>query len=215
MSYILPAGYLDLSRKLLAFEEGRENEAYEDSVHKIWHVGIGHNLEVDQTPEEIAIIGHFTDPSKVVLTDEQIDALFEEDVKDALEDLGPVLSRIDIENMGEGRFAAILSMFFQMGGSGVRKFKVFLKAVRDCDWEAAAHEMVTGSQGGESLWLKQTRDRCLRASEAMRVGYFEMFEDAPVLPCETDPGELTGLIDGELITRIRTVVDELERRLGL
>lgn len=193
MGMILPPGYLELSRKLIAFEEGRENEAYQDDTHKIWHVGIGHNLEIDQTPEEIAIIGHFTDPSKVVLTDDQIDALFAEDVRDALEELEPVLSKEDIDNMGEGRFAAILSMFFQMGGSGVRKFKVFLQAVRDGDWEKAAHEMVTGSQGGPSLWLKQTEDRCRRAAEAMRHGYFAMFQTP--IPKSEDAGTVTEVYD--------------------
>lgn len=59
-------------------------------------------------------------------------------------------------------FCIIVEMCFQMGQHGVSKFKNFLKAVHNEDYEKAADEML------DSKWAKQTPKRALEMSNRMR-----------------------------------------------
>ena len=198
----------NLLRKLLIDEEGCNLEAHQ--VLGKWHIGIGHNLEIEQTDEELAVIGEFEedDPSSLTITEQQAYTLFDIDVQDAIEDIHPFFNDEQLETLGETRRAVILSMVFQMGGGAIRKYKNFKSALLDSDWEKAAHEMVTGSKGGPSRWLKQTPERCQRAADAMKVGYFARYEpvDAQDLAVLGD-SPLAAFTDQELIA-------ETARRFG-
>ena len=159
----------DLLRRLLIDEEGCKLEAH--LVKEKWHIGIGHNLEIDQTDEELEVLGEYDedDPTGFTITEQQAYDLFNIDVQDAIEDIHPFFNDEQLETLGETRRAVILSMVFQMGGGAIRKYKNFKSALLDSDWEKAAHEMVTGSKGGPSRWLKQTPERCQRAADAMKA----------------------------------------------
>ena len=194
----------NLLRRLLIDEEGCKLEAYKDKKG-IWHIGIGHNLDIEQTEEELAALGEFNHdkPTGFTITEQQAYTLFDIDVQDAIEDVYPAFTEEQLEELGETRRAVILSMCFQMGGGGVRKYKDFKKAVIEGNWEEAAHQMVTGSRGGPSLWLKQTPERCERAAAAMRIGYFAQYQevDAQDLAVLGD-SPLSAFTDQELITEI-------------
>ena len=202
----------ELLRRLLIDEEGLELNAYKDS-HGIWHIGIGHNLEIDQTDEELEVLGDYDpeDPSDLTLTKAQAYALFNLDVEDAIEDVYPAFTHEDLDALTSARRAVILSMVFQMGGAGVRKFKNFIAAVKAGDFETAADEMLYANveTGRRSAWYRQTPERCQRAADAMRVGYFEKYQDSEInpRPNQVDTG-LDGFTDAELIA-------ELSRRLGI
>ena len=200
----------DLLRRLLIDEEGCKLEAYKDSEKKLWHIGIGHNLEIEQTDDELAVLGEFDhdDPSGFTITEKQAHDLFDIDVQDAIEDIYPFFTDEQLDSLNETRYAVILSMAFQMGGAAIRKFKNFKKAVLESDWEAASQEMVTGSKGGASRWLIQTRDRCLRAADAMKLGYFEIYQDNVEQRSNQVDTPLAGGTDQELIA-------EMARRFGL
>ena len=207
-----------LLRRRLTDEEGLKLEVYLDSVKKLPHIGIGHNLALEQSEEELAILGpsyNENDHDNFTITEQQAHDLFDLDVEEAINDIFPFFTHEQLNDLGETRRAIIIEMTFQMGGGSLRKFKKFKEAILQENWEAAAHEMVTGSLGGPSKWLQQTKDRCLSAAEAMKVGYFVEYMDSPPLPKETKPNELTGIEDAELIAHIRKVADELERRLGI
>ena len=195
----------DLLRRLLIDEEGCKLEAYKDSEKKLWHIGIGHNLEIDQTDEELEVLGEYDedDPTGFTITEQQAHDLFEIDVQDAIEDIHPFFNDEQLETLGETRRAVILSMAFQMGGGAIRKYKNFKSALLDSDWEKASHEMVTGSKGGPSRWLKQTPERCQRAADAMKVGYFARYEpvDAQDLAVLGD-SPLAAFTDQELIAEM-------------
>ena len=206
----------NLLRRLLIDEEGCKLEAYQ--VDGKWHIGIGHLLSGPQTDEELAVLGEYDEdePSALVLSEQQAYTLFDIDVQDAIEDVYPAFTEEDLEEVGETRRAVILSMCFQMGGGGVRKYKDFKKAVIAGDWDKASHEMLTGSRGGPSLWFKQTPDRCQRAADAMKVGYFEQYQETPIeqRPDQVDT-PLTGMTDQELLMGLNEITKELARRLGL
>jgi len=59
----------------------------------------------------------------------------------------------------------MMSMRFQLGSGGFRKFKKFIGAIRVWDFEKAADEML------DSLWAKQTPGRAKELSEIMRHGF--------------------------------------------
>ena len=192
-----------LLRRLLIDEEGCKLEAYKDSEKKLWHIGIGHNLEIEQTDEELAVLGEFDedDLSSLTITEQQAHDLFDIDVQDAIEDVYPFFTDEQLESLNETRRAVILSMVFQQGGGAVRKFKNFKSAVLDGDWEKASYEMVTGSRGGPSLWLKQTPKRCQRAADAMKIGYFKVYQD-DIEDLRVDTTALAGVTDQELIAEL-------------
>ena len=208
----------NLLRRLLIDEEGCKLEAYKDSEKKLWHIGIGHNLEIEQTDEELAVLGEFDHDnlSEFTITEQQAYTLFDIDVQDAIEDIYPFFTDEQLEALDETRRAIILSMVFQVGGGAIRKFKNFKSAVLDGDWEKAAHEMVTGSQGGPSRWFIQTPERCQRAADAMKVGYFEIYQESPIEQrpdqIDTPLAEMTGQ---ELLNQLNEITRELTRRLGL
>ena len=56
----------------------------------------------------------------------------------------------------------IINMCYQMGVSGVMKFKKALKAMQDGNWEKAADEML------DSKWARQTSDRAIELSNIVR-----------------------------------------------
>lgn len=181
--------YYEFLRQLLIDEEGFELEAYKDS-EDIWTIGIGHNLETDQTPEELSIMGlddELEDWEGFTITEEQAFELFALDVDEAVNDLSPAFVEEDLLKLNETRFAIIVSMVFQMGGAGVRKFKNFVKAVKTEDWDTAAEEMIYANPKVKrhSKWYTQTPERCLRAAAAMRTGSFE--EDAGTPPADETP----------------------------
>lgn len=212
-----------LVRRRLEEKEGFSLEAYKDSEKKLWHIGIGHLLEQEQSEEELDVLGADFDednPEGFTITEEQAYALFDIDVQDALDDIYPFFTLEQLDELGEVRRSVIIEMTFQMGGGSLRKFKNFKQAVLDEDWEKAAYEMVTGSKGGPSKWMKQTPNRCQSAANAMESGYFAEYQDTPTADTETDadavdiPTDLSALSDTDLLTWQKRFNDEIERRLN-
>ena len=182
-----------LLRRLLVDEEGYDPRAH--LVDGKWHIGIGHNLDIEQSEEELEILGEYDDPSKLVLvTQDDANALFDIDVADALDDIQPTFTPAELEELGEVRRAVILSMVFQVGGAGFRKFKNFIAAVKYGDFETAAVEMM------DSLAARQTPARWERASEAMRTGVFDKYQVA----------NLSNYSDAEIKAEYETRFGEVE-----
>ena len=202
----------ELLRKLLIDEEGCELKSYQ--VEGIWHIGIGHNLEVDQTDEELDILGEYDDPSKLSLTEDEVYTLFDLDVEDAIQDLYPAFTDADLDRLTESRRAVIISMAFQLGGGGIRKFKNFIAAVKAEDFDTAADEMLYANVATkrQSLWYRQTPDRCQRAANAMRTGRFLKYEKDPVTEISKSIrlSDLQGYTNAELIAELQRRLEEKE-----
>ena len=160
-------------REVLEEHEGLRLEPYQDSLG-IWTIGIGHNLEIEQSDEELEALDiteqqwHNMQTGRkwrgFTITAEQADKLLDIDIEDAIHDIP--LDPDTLFGLNEARYTVILSMAFQMGGRGIRKFKKFLAAVEESDWETAAEEML------DSRWAKQTPERCQELSAWMRHGTF-------------------------------------------
>ena len=161
-----------LLRQLLIDEEGCKLEAYQDTGGK-WHIGVGHNLEIEQSEEELEALGTSVSASNWAgfkITEKQAEALLDIDIEDAVDDLYPTFDGEELMTLNRARYAVLISMVFQLGGRGFRKFKNFINAVKEFDWNTAADEML------KSRAYNQTPQRWLRASQAMRTGVFEKYE---------------------------------------
>lgn len=199
-----------LLRQLLIDEEGFNTKAH--LVKGVFHIGIGHNLEIEQTPEELAAMGMTRLPTRLdnlELTEQQAYDLFDIDVEDALEDVQPTFMPDELEALGETRRAVILSMVFQNGGAGLRKYKKFIAAVKARDFEEAAKEML------DSKWAREDSPaRAQRAAEAMRIGYFKEYEGIQSEPSTPTPTSAPSDADADCIEILSEINAVLDRHLG-
>ena len=203
-----------LLRQLLIDEESIDLDAH--LVKGVWHVGIGHNLEIGQTAEETAILGKYEDPSSVSITEKQAHDLFDIDVGDAVEDIYPTWTEEDLDGLGETRRAIILSMAFQLGGGGIRKFKDFIKEIKNENFENASKEMLYADVETKrpSAWYRQTPDRCQRASDAMKLGYFKRYANLTPKPEQQSMQErdFADTTTEELFAEINMLLAEIQKR---
>lgn len=188
----------NLLRQLLIDEEGLDLNRH--LVDGIPHIGIGHNLQIEQTDEELEAMGVDDVDDVSEITEAQAFDLFEIDVDDAINDVYPTFTDSELDDLGETRRAVILSMVFQLGGAGFRKFKNFIASVKSGDFESAAAEMLN------SRAAKQTPARWQRASFAMKNGYFKEYHPEPVSDDFPDFDVDYEKLEKEILSRVRVAL---------
>ena len=67
-----------------------------------------------------------------------------------------------LEDMPQEVQAVILNMCYQLGVTGVSKFRKAISALQEGDWDEAANEML------DSLWARQTPKRAKELSDIVR-----------------------------------------------
>lgn len=67
------------------------------------------------------------------------------------------------------RQAILISMVYQLGLTGVSKFKKMWAALESSNFEEASRQML------DSLWAKQTKNRALRHAKTMKDGSLDMY----------------------------------------
>lgn len=130
-------------RHLIELHEGKRPYPYVDTVGKLT-IGVGHNL---------------TDRG---LTEQQIDFIYEDDVRVAMMDLDLVLP--SWRALDEVRQMALVDMSFQLGRERLSQFVMTLGLIQSGDYEGAADAML------DSLWASQTPIRVNRLAQMMRTG---------------------------------------------
>ena len=76
--------------------------------------------------------------------------------------------------LDETRRAVVLNMAFNLGKPTLLKFKKFIGALSDDDYETASKEMVTGSDGvSPSKWASQVGKRAYELADQMRTGQWQ------------------------------------------
>ena len=125
-------------------EEGYRAKPYRCSSGALT-IGIGYNLDAGMPFDEA-----------VLLMRHRIDK-----IRRAL------LERLEwFPKLNEARQAALLSMAYQMGLSGLLGFRRTLASIGSGDYEAASREML------DSKWARQTPARAQRTAYMMRYGKF-------------------------------------------
>ena len=202
---------MDLLRQTLKHHEGLRLEAYKDTKG-LWTIGIGHLLDQEQHDDELEVLGledELDDWEGFTITEEQAYALLELDIEDAVEDLAPAFTPEDIEALDEPRRVVLISMAFQLGGGGVRKFKSFIKHLKAGEYSKAADEMLWSNgetKNRRSKWYRDTQKRCEEAAEIMRG------ESHNTLTASQER-TLIDMTNEALVAEIKKFNDELARRL--
>lgn len=220
---------VDALVKYLVEHEGIKLEAYLEEISGLWHIGIGHLLDIEQSDAELDVMGledELHEWAGFSITEEQAYALLEIDINDAIESLHPTFTADELFTVEPARFIAIISMSFQVGGYGVqKKFPSFVKAFKEQDWQRASDEMLWSNglkKQRHSAWHKQTPGRCEESAKMMLTGLMPGEEVKTVNPL-TNNGEInsiseisfTNFTDRELLDLFDGILNELENRLGV
>ena len=142
---------IDQLRRELDEDEGCVYEIYLDHLGYPTF-GIGH-LVTKSDMEHGWSVG--TD-----VEEDRVHEVFEEDVQTVLSDCKKLYHNFDY--LPEEVQLIIANMMFNMGRARLSKFKGMKRGVDDCDWQAAADEMV------DSRWYRQVTNRAERLVKRMR-----------------------------------------------
>ena len=142
---------IDKLREELKVDEGCVYEIYNDHLGYPTF-GIGH-LVTKHDREHGWSVGTDVDEYRV-------HEVFEEDVQTVLSDCKKLYH--NFYHLPEEVQLIIANMMFNMGRTRLSKFKGMKRGVDDCDWQAAADEMV------DSRWYRQVTNRAERLVKRMR-----------------------------------------------
>lgn len=127
--------------------------AHEGDEHKIYRcsegyltIGVGRNLETNGISQEESDFLLANDLSRV----EQ-----------------QVCRNISLRGLNDARVAVLINMAFNLGISGLLKFKKTLAYIELGDFETAATEML------DSKWRKQVGFRAIQLAEQLRTGEWQ------------------------------------------
>ena len=142
---------MDMDRLLESVKkhEGYRNKVYLDTLGKRT-VGVGHLCvedfwEDDKEYEE-----------KFLMT------ILEHDLSDAIKGANDLMAENGCMDMNEKAHELIIEMVFQLGKTGVSKFRNMWKALSALDYSTAAEQML------DSRWAKQTPNRANGMADIMR-----------------------------------------------
>ena len=130
----------------IANDEGVVYETYHCSLGHLTG-GIGHLIT--EWDEEF-----YEKPIGTKVPHEQVNDWFEKDIKVTISDCKILFDNFD--NLPKEAQLVIANMCFQLGRPRLSKFKNFIAAVKDEDWQRAGDEMQ------DSRWYKQTTNRADR-----------------------------------------------------
>jgi len=135
-------------RELIKKHEGLRLEPYRCTAGKLT-VGYGHNLDAHgEAPRTITI--------------EEAESYLDADIKRAQSDCAYFIPGWD--DLDKSRKAALIDMAFNLGISGLMKFKQTLQYLAQRKYEHAAKEML------KSIWAIQVGNRAVELSEIIKTG---------------------------------------------
>ena len=129
--------------KELKRDEGVRTHPYKCSAGKLT-IGVGRNIEDNG------------------LSESEIEYLLENDIRSCVSDLKGNFSFYN--NLDGTRKRVLINMCFNLGITRLLKFKKFIRALEDGDYETASVEMM------DSLWAKQVGPRAERLRDLMKYG---------------------------------------------
>lgn len=140
---------IEKTKQQLIVDEGKVKHAYKDSLG-YWTIGVGRLIDKDKGGG---------------LSDSEIDMLLENDIRNKYNELVKVMPWVT--TLSEPRLGVLLNMSFQLGVSGLLKFKNTLDLIIKGNYEEAAKGMLN------SLWAKQTPNRAKKLSKQMATNEWQ------------------------------------------
>ena len=95
-------------------------------------------------------------------TEEELQEVFDKDLSKAISQAKPLMIENGIDDLPEKAQHVLSEMCFQLGKSGVSKFRMMWKSLQEDNFIGASYEML------DSRWNKQTPNRCKKLSEVMK-----------------------------------------------
>ena len=139
-------------REQLKIDEGVEYRVYNDHLgYKT--LGIGH-LVVPGDLEYDAPVGTY-------VSEDRVNEIFDKDVITYIDETKKVFG--NLEGLPEEAQQVLVNMCFNMGAPRLAKFKNFIRAIHDENWETASVEML------DSRWATQVGPRAIRLSERIKA----------------------------------------------
>ena len=142
---------MDMDRLLESVKkhEGYRNKVYLDTLGKRT-VGVGHLCvedfwEDDKEYEESFLM-----------------EILEKDLSDAIKGANDLMAEHGCMDINEKAHELIIEMVFQLGKSGVSKFRNMWKALSELNYVGASYEML------DSRWAKQTPNRAKAMAKTMK-----------------------------------------------
>lgn len=140
-------------REQLEIDEGCLYEIYLDHL-KLPTFGIGH-LITRADPE-------FGKPIGTPVSEERVQEAFNKDVAIAIADVEKIYGIEEFYGWPQEVQEILVNMAFNLGRTRLSKFINFRKALKDQDWQKAAHEM------RDSKWFHQVGNRSFRLYSRMK-----------------------------------------------
>jgi len=140
-------------REELTFDEGCINKVYLDHLGYPTF-GIGH-LVLSEDPEHGQDVG-------TPVSEERIKECFEKDIQNVFDDLDRNMPWW--RDLPSDLILVMANMSFNLGINRLMKFKNFLSAMQDKDWDKAAVEMI------DSRWAIQVGPRAVRLKDRVLKG---------------------------------------------
>ena len=129
--------------------EGYRNKVYLDTLGKRT-VGVGHLCTEDWWEDDKEYDEEF------------LMKILEEDLQEAIEGASTLMLQHDCSDIDEKAHEILIEMVFQLGMTGVSKFKNMWKALSEHNYTGASYEML------DSKWAKQTPNRAKSMAELMK-----------------------------------------------
>ena len=145
MSLKMEAANLNELKKRVKIHEGFSAKPYKDTLGKMT-VGYGHLCVEDFWDENTEY------------TEAQLDRIFDTDFDKAIEGAARVCEGMDLPDK---KFGVFIEMAFQLGATGLSKFKKALAAAKDHEWQECHDQLL------DSRWHKQTPNRAKQLAEIM------------------------------------------------
>ena len=95
-------------------------------------------------------------------TKEELQEVFDNDLRKALGLARQLMEEFDVRDLPTTAQHTITEMVFQLGKSGVSKFRNMWKALQEGNFIGASYEML------DSKWNKQTPNRCKKLADQMK-----------------------------------------------
>lgn len=140
--------YYEEIKERIKKHEGFISKIYLDSLRKAT-IGYGHLVTEKDNFQE-----------GVEYSIEELEEVFNKDFNKAVEGANELTSNLSLVLATVK--GVIIEMVFQLGKTGVSKFKKFFEALNNQDYNEAANQML------DSNWHKQTPKRCIELSEIIR-----------------------------------------------
>ena len=198
-------------RETLKRDEGLNLKRHE--VQGIDHIGYGINLENELPQELLDYLGVEDEDEIDEITQEQADYLLDHFVGIAVRECGEYYASL-WDELSPLRQEILVNLHFNLGLLRLKAFRKMNKAVVMEDWVEASAQML------DSKAARQTGERYPRLASAFATNdeknlKLDKLYDVGGQRAEQIDSPLSGLTDQEVLSQIKVLNAEVERRLGI